>query len=316
MSNCCAPNGSRPAGQPLAFEPAPTAQSPDTSMLAIPGGGFLMGSEDELAYPADGEGPVHEVTLSPFMMDVQTVTNDEFSTFTDASGYATEAEQFGWSFVFGGLLPDEFPPTRGSVDAPWWREVPGANWRHPEGPQSEIDDRRDHPVVHVSWTDAAAYASWAGKRLPSEAQWERAARGGVEGAAFPWGDELTPGGEHRMNVWQGVFPSDNEQGDGWYGTCPATAFPANGFGLHNMTGNVWEWCADWFETGSHQLPNVLDPVGPSDGDLKTLKGGSFLCHASYCRRYRPAARMALTADSSASNVGFRCISPFEGSLEG
>ena len=311
MSDCCAPNGSRPTHQPLAFVPAAAAQSTATSMVEIPAGSFLMGSEDEFAYPADGEAPVREVTLSPFTIDVHTVTNDEFAGFVENTGYVTDAERYGWSFVFAGLLPDEFPLTRGSVDAPWWREVLEASWRHPEGPQSTLDERADHPVVHVSWADASAYASWAGKRLPSEAQWERAARGGLEGASFPWGDELTPGNEHLMNVWQGVFPSKNAEDDGWYGTCPASAFPPNGFGLHNMTGNVWEWCADWFEVSAQHQAGAVDPGGAQDGDRKTLKGGSFLCHASYCRRYRPAARMALTIDSTSSNVGFRCVSAAE-----
>lgn len=308
---CCAPSSDR--GLPAATS-APrvtaTADAPRNldQMVTLPGGTFLMGSVDELAYPADGEGPVREVSVSPFLIDSHTVTNAEFGLFIEASGYETDAERFGWSFVFGGLLPDDFPPTRGVADAPWWRQVEGADWNHPEGPDSTVVGRADHPVVHVSWNDASAYAGWAGKRLPTEAQWEYAARGGLEGTRFPWGDDLEPGGEHRSNVWQGTFPSRNTSDDGWYGTCPADAFPPNGYGLHNMTGNVWEWCADWFGVPLEGRTGT-DPQGPPDGDLIVTKGGSFLCHESYCARYRPAARMSSSPDSSASNIGFRCAAP-------
>ena len=276
-------------------------------MAEIPGGAFLIGSDDAMSYPDDGEAPVREVAVSPYRIDVCAVTNADFAAFAADSGYETDAERFGWSFVFAGLLPDDFPPTRAAADAPWWRQVMGADWRHPEGPASGIAGREDHPVVHVSWADAAAYAAWAGKRLPSEAQWERAARGGRARARFPWGDELEPGGEHRMNVWQGAFPSRNTLDDGWYGTCPADAFAPNDFGLYNVTGNVWEWCFDWFDVFAHQTNPREDPIGPADGELKLLKGGSFLCHESYCARYRPAARMGLPPDTGTSNIGFRCI---------
>ena len=260
-------------------------------MLALAGGEFLMGSEDAYAYAADREGPVRRVGVEPFHLDPCSVTNAEFAAFVDATGHETEAETFGWSFVFGGLLPDEFPPTRAAASAPWWRQVEGATWDHPEGPQSDLIGRLEHPVVHVSWTDAQAYCTWAGKRLPSEAEWELAARGGLEQQPFPWGSELEPGGEHRMNVWQGRFPAENTRDDGWYGTCPVGAYEPNAFGAHNMTGNVWEWVADDFAPGS-----------PS----KTTRGGSYLCHESYCRRYRVSARNALTADSTTGNIGFRC----------
>ena len=184
----------------------------------------------------------------------------------------------------------DFPPTRGVAAAPWWREVHEADWAHPEGPHSGLAGRWDHPVVHVSRHDAAAYAAWRGVRLPTEAEWEHAARGGRRGDPFPWGDELEPGGEHRMNVWQGSFPSEDTAADGWRGTCPVGAFPANGYGLHNTTGNVWEWTAGpWSPT---------DPSGVS-------RGGSYLCHASYCRRYRVSARQPQSPDSSAGNLGFR-----------
>ena len=275
-------------------------------MTNIPSGMFIMGSVDDLSYPGDGEGPLREIELTAFAIDACAVSNAVFADFVDSTGYRTESELIGWSFVFAGLLPDDFPPTQGAADAPWWRAVEGAAWRHPEGPRSDIDGRLDHPVVHVSWNDAVAYAKWAGKSLPSEAQWERAARGGLESQPYPWGDELTLGGEYRMNVWQGVFPTENALEDGWYATCPVDEYPPNGFGLFNTTGNVWEWCHDWFDVFHDPAPPT-NPAGPPDGDLKVLKGGSFLCHESYCLRYRTAARMALTPDSATSNTGFRCV---------
>jgi formylglycine-generating enzyme required for sulfatase activity len=260
-------------------------------VVALEGGEFLMGSEDRFAYPDDGEGPARRVRVEPFRIDAHAVSNSEFARFVEATAHVTEAERFGWSFVFAGLLPDDFPPTRGAAHAPWWRQVEGADWRRPEGPESDLDGRGDHPVSHVSWNDAQSYAAWAGKRLPTEAEWEYAARGGLEGRVYPWGDELEPAGEHRMNVWQGDFPGENTRADGYYGTCPVDAFPPNGYGLHNMTGNVWEWCSDRF---SPDLPN------------HSMRGGSYLCHESYCRRYRVAARSSATPDSSTGNTGFRC----------
>ena len=308
-SPCCVPNAVRAPLDAATFEPPASGGRVVGEMASIPEGTFLMGSDDEISYQGDGEGPVHEVSLSPFLIDVHAVTNTQFATFVEDTGYLTDSERFGWSFVFAGLLPDEFPPTRGASDAPWWRQVEGADWRHPEGLGSVIDDRASHPVVHVSWADASGYAAWAGKQLPSEPQWEYAARGGLQGARFPWGDELAPGGEQLCNTWQGLFPTKNTEEDGWYGTSPADAFPANGFGLYNMIGNVWEWCADWFDTTSRDKISRVDPQGPPDGELRVLKGGSFLCHASYCARYRPAARIGSTPDSGASNVGFRCSRP-------
>jgi formylglycine-generating enzyme required for sulfatase activity len=275
--------------------------------VALPGGAFRMGSEDDLAYDGDGEGPVHVVELSAFELGAHAVTNDDFAAFVDATGHVTDAERFGWSFVFGGLLPDDFPETRGVAQAPWWRQVYGADWRRPEGAGSSVEDRADHPVVHVSWHDAVAFAAWSATRLPTEAEWERAARGGLDGAVFPWGDDLEPGGEHRMNVFQGTFPGANTAADGWTGTAPVDTYPPNGFGAYNMTGNVWEWCSDWYSPTSYRDSPALDPTGPSSGEGKVMRGGSYLCHASYCRRYRVAARSSNTPDSTAGNIGFRVV---------
>jgi sulfatase modifying factor 1 len=270
----------------------PAAANPTAvgSLLDLSGGTFRMGSDEE-RYPDDGEGPSRPVHVDRFRMAAHTVRNDEFARFVAGTGYVTTAEREGWSFVFAGLLPENFPATRAVVQAPWWRQVLEASWRHPEGPGSDVDDRPDHPVVHVSWIDARAFCRWAGGRLPSEAEWEYAARGGLEQCRYPWGNELTPGGKHRMNVFQGRFPTENTGADGFVGTAPVHAFRPNGHGLYNATGNVWEWTADRF--------------GPSRPAQRVTRGGSYLCHDSYCWRYRCAARSASTPDSSAGNIGFR-----------
>jgi formylglycine-generating enzyme len=274
-------------------------------MVELEAGAFLMGTDGPDGYGADGEGPVHEVRLRPFSIDPVAVTNARFAAFVEATGHVTDAERYGWSFVFGGLLPDDFPETRGVAHAPWWREVPEAAWNHPEGPQSNLDGRDRHPVVHVSWNDAAAFCAWSGARLPTEAEWEYAARGGLEQHHFPWGDELEPGGEHRMNVFQGRFPGENTCADGYAGTAPVDAYPPNGYGLRNMTGNVWEWCADWFAAEYYAASPADDPDGPAAGTHRVMRGGSYLCHPSYCNRYRVDARSASAPDSSTGNVGFR-----------
>lgn len=274
-------------------------------MVELDGGVFAMGTDDPRGYPADGEGPPHVVELDPFTVGANAVTNAAFADFVGATGYVTTAEHFGNSFVFGGLLPHDFPPTRGVAAAPWWRQVDGADWRHPEGPHSRVDDRGEHPVVHVSWMDAVAFCDWAQLRLPTEAEWDYAARGGREGSHFPWGDEREPNGEHRMNVFQGDFPGHDTGADGWIGTCPVGSFPPNGYGLHEVTGNVWEWCSDWFDPGYFAASPRHDPQGPHDGTSRVMRGGSYLCHDSYCWRYRVDARSANTPDSTAGNIGFR-----------
>lgn len=269
-------------------------------LLTLRGGSFEMGDDSPLSYPADGESPVKTVVVNDFDIASFAVTNVEFNAFVEDTGFVTDAERIGWSFVFGGLLPDDFPPTRGVVSAPWWRQVMDASWRRPEGPHSDIGERGDHPVVHVSHNDALAFTRWSGTRLPTESEWEYAARAGTS-SAFPWGDELEPNGQHLANVFQGDFPSVNTKADGWIGTCPVGSFPPNSFGLYEMIGNVWEWTADRW---SVRAPDDTTRYSEDNTEF-TLKGGSYLCHASYCRRYRPAARMANTADTSTGNIGFR-----------
>ena len=304
--SCCAP-GRVATHRSRSVQPAPpSARSGAAELVALDGGWFAMGSDDVYAYEDDGEGPVRSVRVDPFRIAAHAVSNRQFAEFVDATGHVTSAERYGVSFVFVGLLPDDFPPTRAVAAAQWWREVPGAYWRRPEGGRSTLDARADHPVVHVSWDDALAYCRWSGLRLPTEAEWEYAARGGLDGMRFPWGNMLRPGGEHRMNVWQGEFPVRNTLADGFLGTAPVGAYLPNAFGLHNMTGNVWEWTADWFSPTWHRKATRENPTGPPTGDRRALRGGSYLCHASYCYRYRVSARMANTPDSCTGNIGFRC----------
>ena len=278
---------------------------PLARLVDLPGGIFRMGGDDPDRYLDDGEDPVRDVKLSPFAISATAVTTAEFASFVEATGHRTTAEIETWSFVFGGHLPDDFPETRGVVGAEWWRQVHGADWRHPEGPHSDLDGRADHPVVHPSWFDAVAFSEWAGGRLPTEAEWEYAARGGLDQARLPWGDDLMPGGEHRCNIWTGTFPSEDTAEDGYAGTCPVDAFAPNGFGLHNCSGNVWEWCADWFATRHPGERPLVDPTGPPLGTDRVVKGGSFLCHDSYCYRYRPAARSATAPVDTTCHRGLR-----------
>ncbi len=306
---CCA--ASRPSERALGgvaeAVSLTTASASTDGMILIPGGEFLMGNADEVSYPADGEGPVREIRLQGFWIDAMAVSNERFAAFVDNTGHLTEAERFEWSFVFAGLLPPDFADTKSIAAAPWWRQVFGADWRHPEGRNSNINGRPDHPVVHVSWNDALAYCTWAGMRLPTEAEWEYAARGGLQQKRYPWGDEREPHGQHRMNVWQGEFPNQNTVDDGYFGTAPVGAFRPNGYGLFNMSGNVWEWCSDWFSPTYNANGSRDNPAGPRSGAAKVIRGGSYLCHDSYCNRYRVAARTRNTPDSSTGNMGFRCV---------
>jgi formylglycine-generating enzyme len=279
-------------------------------MEKLDGGVFLMGTDYEKGFPADGEGPVREVHLDPFYIDRRPVTVQQFAEFAGATRYETEAEQFEWSFVFHAQVPKEQYAKLVDdtvLNHEWWCKVPGANWRQPEGPGSSIRGREDHPVTHVSWNDAAAYADWAGKRLPTEAEFEYAQRGGTEQLLFWWGNDLEPGGKHMCNVFQGRFPFEDTAEDGYAGTAPTDAFPANPYGLYSVIGNVWEWCADWFSPDYHVTATPHNPVGPPRGQAKTMKGGSYLCHESYCNRYRLGARTSNTPDSSTGNLSFRCV---------
>ncbi len=307
---CCTPSrGHGPAApETAALEPAVAAPGGfPPALVDLPGGVFLMGDDSVWAYPDDGEGPVHGVVVRPLRVDPYVVSNVRFAEFVDATGHRTEAERYEWSFVFVGFLPDDFPDTRAVDNAPWWRQVYGADWRHPEGPHSDLDGRADHPVVHVSWNDARAYCAWTGTRLPTEAEWEYAARGGRERNAFPWGDNLEPDGEHRMNVFQGRFPAENTGADGYRGTAPVDAFPPNDFGLYNVTGNVWEWCSDWYDADYYPSSPREDPQGPEHGVHRVMRGGSYLCHLSYCKRYRVSARSGIEPESSTGNLGFRVV---------
>jgi len=275
-------------------------------MVFLRCGRFLMGSEGPECWASDGEGPVREVDLPPFWMDECAVTNSQFAEFVAATNYKTEAENFGWSYVFQKHVnATNKKQARGiSGEANWWLGIDGAHWRKPEGPGSNVRKRENHPVVHVSWNDAAAYCAWAGKSLPTEAQWEFAARGGLEQNRYPWGNELVPTGkndkpEHRCNIWQGKFPDLDTGADGWVGTAPAKFYAPNASGLYQTSGNVWEWCADWFS----RFHGATAAQGTTH---KVTKGGSFLCHESYCNRYRVSARTANTPDSTTSHTGFRC----------
>jgi formylglycine-generating enzyme required for sulfatase activity len=264
-----------------------------------------MGSEDGI-FPADGEAPVRAVELSPFAVSAHAVTNAQFAAFVAATGYRTDAERMGSSLVFAGVVP---PGARHAVrgpvaGTPWWAEVAGASWRAPEGPGSSIDARADHPVVHVSHRDAIAFCAAYGLRLPTEAEWEYAARGGLDQCRYPWGDDLMPDGAWRCNVWQGSFPDHNTTEDGFAGTAPVDAFAPNGHGLFNVVGNVWEWCSDWFSSRPPAAP-TRDPIGPAAGRSRVMRGGSYLCHESYCFRYRVSARSSSTPDTSTGHTGFR-----------
>lgn len=276
-------------------------------LIQLEGGSFLMGTDKKEGFSQDGEGPAREVVLDPFEIDNTSVTNEEFRTFIKETGYVTDAEKFGWSFVFHLFVSEQTKQAikQSMPGLPWWYVVEGATWDHPEGPDSSIEGRLNHPVIHVSWNDATAFAQWVGKRLPTEAEWEYAARGGLEQNTYPWGNIFEPNGEFKCNTWQGDFPRENTAEDGWESTAPVDSYEPNGYGLYNVVGNVWEWCSDYFGI-RHDVSKQENPTGPSSGSGRVMKGGSYLCHDSYCNRYRVAARSQNTMDSSTGNLGFRC----------
>ena len=295
----------------------------------IPAATFRMGSDDH--YPE--EAPAHVVTVDSFWMDRYTVTNRDFDRFVRATGHVTLAERPVDPALYPGAKPELLVPSSVVFEKPagrvdlrnaynWWRYIRGADWRHPHGPRSSLQGLWHHPVVHVAFEDAAAYAKWAGKELPTEAEWELAARGGLDGAEFVWGEELAPNGELCANTWQGEFPWQNTLEDGYEWTAPVGSFPPNGYGLHEMAGNVWEWTTDWYSSNHEggaaaccaptnprggKLEQSYDPSQPIKIPRKVMKGGSYLCAPNYCRRYRPAARMAQPIDTSTCHLGFRCI---------
>lgn len=300
--SCCAP--SRHASSKSWTEQRTAGGAASSGRVFFPGGKSFVGT-DKPVIVEDGEGPRRPIRLAPFELEMTTVTNERFAAFVASTQYITEAERFGWSAVFRGLL-GEAQSGPGSASPSWWARIDGAAWSTPEGPGSSVSERQDHPVVHVSWADAKAFANWCGGRLPSEAEWEHAARGGLQDPRFPWGDD-EPDDETSIhaNIWQGNFPINNSLADGFLGTSPVRAFRPNGAGLYDMVGNVWEWTADTFRVRSLSKHAKMRNENASATQEKVLKGGSFLCHLSYCYRYRIAARSALTAESSSSNTSFR-----------
>lgn len=313
-------SGGPPVGQP-------TAEGPP-GMVWIGGGEFWMGSDDPEFRDA---APVHLVRVDGFWMDATEVTNSAFAAFVEATGYVTIAEQTPRAEDFPGAPPENlvagsvvFAPPAHEVPLDshfrWWTYVKGANWRHPEGPSSEITGRERHPVVHIAWPDAVAYCEWAGKRLPTEAEWERAARGGLDRKPYIWGDDFRPGGALAANTFQGRFPHSNDSEDGFAGTAPVGSFPPNAFGVHDMAGNVWEWCSDWYRpdvfairaAGRRLIENPLGPpdsLDPSEPGVakRVMKGGSYLCTDQYCSRYKPGGRGKGEPDTGTSHVGFRAV---------
>lgn len=303
--------------------------TPFPGMVWVPAGEYRMGSDHH--YPE--EAPAHPVEVDGFWMDATPVTNAQFRRFVEATGHVTFCEIAPNAADYPNADPAllvaasvVFVPPPRRVDLrdhyQWWQFIPDANWRHPQGPGTSIEGRDDHPVVHVAYADIEAYARWAGKALPTEAEFEWAARGGIDGE-YAWGDELTPGGKHMANTWQGEFPWQNLAEDGFAGTSPVDAYPANGYGLHDLIGNTWEWTCDWYRPrhpaaaakaccipsnprGASQ-DESYDPSQPIRIPRKVMKGGSHLCAPNYCRRYRPAARMAQPVDTSTSHLGFRCV---------
>ena len=292
--------------------PSPVSELPN-NFVTIPAGNFIMGT-DESFYPIDGEGPSRTVWLDEFKISQYAVTNSEFAVFVEATGYQTEAEIYGWSYVFNGFV-DETTASKQvagvAASAPWWLAIEGAYWFKPYGNSQTIEDSLDHPVVHVTHNDALEFCRWSGYKLPTEAQWEKASRGGLIGKLYPWGEELLDGEAHQANIWQGEFPQLNTKEDGFFGTAPVNSFEPNKYGLYNTVGNVWEWTNDFWSARWH-IPESVEtrrnPAGPhKESGNRVLKGGSFMCHDSYCYRYRNSARTFNSPNTSTSHIGFRCI---------
>lgn len=304
MNGCCSAvsrnNGNEGSGEAAKI----SSRGKAGEVIAVKGGETFVGTNDPVI-AVDGEGPERRVTVNDFFLEAETVTVARFAEFVEATGYVTEAEKFGCAAVFMGLLNDRELAANNVAGTPWWGRVDGAIWKAPEGPGSSIEDRMDHPVTQVSWNDAMAFAYWVGGRLPTEAEWEHAARGGNRRRRYPWGDEEPTDAKVFCNIWQGRFPHQNTLADGFFGTAPARSFTPTEDGFYNLAGNIWEWTSDPFRVRSlTRQAKIRNEQAKKSAD-KLLKGGSFLCHKSYCYRYRIAARMSLSPDSASSNTGFR-----------
>lgn len=303
--SCCVPGRGATASSRATRKTIKTNGALPDRLVSVPGGASHVGtSKTEL--PIDGEGPPRKVRLKPYRIDPIAVTYDWFAKFIGDTGYKTDAETYGWSLVFFAFLdnPDQH---ESPIQTPWWRKVEGATWAQPLGPGSDWESMADHPVTHVSRNDANAFAQWVGGRLPSEAEWEHAARSGAKEQRFPWGEEEPSDAFTPCNIWQGTFPSHNTTRDGYAGTAPAKSFKPNALGLYNMVGNTWEWSADTFRVRSQRkAAATLNKAAITEG-VRLLKGGSYLCHASYCYRYRIAARTGVHADTSTGHTGFRIV---------
>lgn len=303
--SCCSPSRAEPSQKAVVSEVSPKAPFFPVPVRKIPGGRALLGTDTPF-FLDDGEGPLRKKTVKPFMMTETTITNASFAQFVSETAYVTEAERFGWSFVFHSDVPVENGPTQGVLGTEWWRGVDGANWRTIHGRYTRDAWHLDHPAVHISWNDATAFARWCGGRLPTEAEWEHAARGGLSNPKFPWGEtEPDDDKTHPCNIWQGRFPTHNTGSDGWKSTAPARSYEPNGYGLYNMAGNVWEWSADVYRVKS--LKKEIKQKLESMRGYRVLKGGSYLCHKSYCYRYRIAARIGNSPDSTTTHQGFRIV---------